>query len=61
MKKYVGRLVDIAQWDDPPEYGIVIKEDDNFVPTLLSIFLFEDQKVISDYYTIEMVKFLEEQ
>ena len=61
MNKYVGRLVDISQWDDPPEYGIVIGENDNFVPTLLSIFVFEDDKVISDYYTIEMVKFLEEQ
>ena len=60
MKKYVGRLVDIAQWDDPPEYGIVVEEDDNFVPTVLSIFVFEDQKIVRGAYTVEMVKFLEE-
>ena len=62
MNNYVGRLVDISQWDDPePEIGIVLEEDDNFVPTMLTIYTFEDKKVHRNQYTIEMVKFLEAQ
>ena len=61
MKKYVGRLVDIAQWDDPPELGIVIEEDDNFVPTMLTIYVFEDKRVYNAEFTVEMVRFLEAQ
>ena len=57
--KYVGKLVDISQWDDPPEIGIVLEEDDNFVPTLLTIYVFEDRRVYKDAYTVEMVTFLE--
>ncbi len=60
MKKYVGKLVDVAQWDDPAELGIVLEQNDDFVPTVLTVYLFEDKRVIKEYYTIEMVKFLEE-
>ena len=59
-QKYVGKLVDIAQWDDPPEIGIVIKENDNFVPTMLTIYVFEDQRVYDAEFTVEMVKFMED-
>ncbi len=59
-KKYVGKLVDISQWDDPPEYGIVIDEDDNYVPTMLMIYVFEAGKVYDCHFTVEMVKFMEE-
>lgn len=57
--KYVGRLVDVSQWDDPPELGIVIAEDDDFVPTVLTIYLFE-LKMVSGYHTTETVKFVED-
>ena len=58
-KTYIGRLVDVAQWDDPMELGIVLNENDDYVPTLLTIYLFEDKRVVKEYYTVEMVKFLE--
>lgn len=58
-KKYVGKLVDVSQWDDPPELGIVIDEDDDFVPTVLTIYLFE-LKMVQGYHTTETVKFVED-
>ncbi len=61
MKTYIGKLVDVSQWDDPAELGIVLKENDDYVPTLLTIYLFEDKRVVHDYYTIEMVKFVGDQ
>ena len=60
-KTYIGRLVDVAEWDDPSELGIVLNQNDDFVPTVLTIYLFEDKRVVREYYTIEMVKFLEVQ
>jgi len=60
-KTYIGKLVDVAQQDDPMELGIVLNENDDFVPTVLTIYLFEDKRVVNEYYTIEMVKFLEAQ
>ena len=61
QKTYIGRLVDVAQHDDPMELGIVLNENDDFVPTVLTIYLFEDKRIVKEYYTIEMVKFLEAQ
>lgn len=58
-KKYVGKLVDVSQWDDPPELGIVIDQDDDFVPTVLTIYLFEIE-MVSGYHTTETVKFVED-
>jgi hypothetical protein len=52
--EYTGCLVNAAAFDDPPEYGIVIKQDDNFVPPLLDIYIFEEQRVIQS--TAEMVE-----
>ena len=61
-KTYIGRLVDVAQHsDDPMELGIVLNENDDFVPTVLTVYLFEDKRIVKEYYTIEMVKFLEVQ
>jgi hypothetical protein len=60
-KTYIGKLVDVAQWDDPMELGIVLNENDDFVPTLLTIYLFDEKRVVKDQYTIEMVKFVEAQ
>ena len=60
-KKYVGKLVDISHFDDPPQIGIILEEDDDFVPTMLTIYVFEDQRTYANMYTVEMVKFLEEQ
>ena len=59
-KKFIGKLVDVSQWDDPPELGIIIDEDDDFIPTVLTIYLF-DLEMVLDYHTTETVKFLEEQ
>lgn len=58
-KKYVGKLVDVSLWDDPPELGIVIDQDDDFVPTVLTIYLFEVE-MVSGYHTTETVKFVED-
>ena len=60
-KTYIGKLVDVAQWNDPMELGIVLNQNDDFVPTVLTVYLFEDKRVVKEYYTIEMVKFLEAQ
>ena len=59
-KKFIGKLVDVSQWDDPPELGIIIDEDDDFIPTVLTIYLY-DLEMVLDYHTTETVKFLEEQ
>lgn len=59
MKKFVGKLVDVSQWDDPPELGIVIDEDDDFIPTVLTIYLF-DVQMVTGYHTTETVKFMED-
>ena len=59
-KKYVGKLVDISHLDDPPEIGIVLEEDDDFVPTLLTIYVFEDRRTYTNTYTAETVIFLED-
>ena len=59
-KKYVGKLVDISHFDDPPEIGIVLEEDDDFVPTMLTIYVFEDRRTYTNTYTAEMVIFLED-
>lgn len=59
-KKYVGKLVDISHFDDPPEIGIVLEEDDDFVPTLLTIYVFEDRRTYTNTYTAETVIFLED-
>jgi len=61
MKKtYVGKLVDVSQWDDPPEYGIVIDENDDFVPTVLTVYLFDDERICDGFFTSESLKFVEE-
>ena len=51
-KTYIGRLVDVAQHsDDPMELGIVLNENDDFVPTVLTVYLFEDKRIVKEYYT----------
>ena len=53
--EYIGCLVNAAPFEDePPEYGIVIRQDDNFVPPVLEIYIFEQQKVIRS--TAELVE-----
>ena len=57
---YVGKLVDVSQWDEPPELGIVLKEDGRFIPTMLTVYLFDENRVAKVHYTTEMVKFIED-
>ncbi len=52
--EYIGCLVNAAAFDDPPEYGIVISQDDDFVPPVLEIYIFEEQRVIRS--TAELVE-----
>ena len=39
-ENFVGLLADVSHSDDPVDLGIVIRQDDSFVPSLLEIYVF---------------------
>ena len=41
-ENFVGLLADVSHPDDPADLGIVISQDDSFVPSLLEIYVFSE-------------------
>ena len=42
IKNFVGLLADVSHPDDPVDLGIVVSQDDSFVPSLLEIYVFSE-------------------
>ena len=41
-ENFIGLLADVSHPDDPADLGVVIGQDDSFVPLLLEIYVFSE-------------------
>ena len=41
-ENFIGLLADVSHPDDPADLGVVIGQDDSFVPSLLEIYVFSE-------------------
>lgn len=46
IENFIGLLADVSHPDDPAEIGIVIGQNDSFVPSLLEIYIFSESRSI---------------
>ena len=56
-ENFVGLLADVSHPDDPADLGIVISQDDSFVPSLLEIYVFsKGGSIISTEDQVTIIK-----
>ena len=56
-ENFVGLLADVSHPDDPVDLGIVLRQDDSFVPSLLEIYVFsEGGSIISTEDQVTIIK-----
>ena len=56
-ENFIGLLADVSHPDEPADLGIVISQDDSFVPSLLEIYVFsEGGSIISTEDQVTIIK-----
>ena len=46
IENFIGLLADVSHPDDPVDIGIVVSQNDAYVPSLLEIYIFSESRSI---------------
>jgi len=46
IENFIGLLADVSHPDDPVDIGIIVSQNDAYVPSLLEIYIFSESRSI---------------